>query len=312
MSLITRCPACTTMFKLVPDQLRISDGWVRCGQCDEVFDANVHLQSGSFLSPGVSPTPSPLPPTLQKPAQPLQAHVDESVEITRLPTDLPPQERELKDGLETRDPFLERSPVELSQFSTNTLVGLEKRILSDAAYELGAPEPAFMQPVGSVVVASTPGVQRSLSAVCFALVLLFFAQLVVQQRERLAATLPELRPGLSVACAFIGCEVTPLREIESVVIESSSFARVRSHFYHVNVTLKNVAQVDLAVPALELTLTDLQDRVLVRRVFPSEHVVPNHQTISSGGDAIVSLPIELTLPEGSEQISGYRLLAFYP
>jgi len=45
MSLITQCPACSTMFKVVPDQLRISDGWVRCGQCDEVFDANANLHS---------------------------------------------------------------------------------------------------------------------------------------------------------------------------------------------------------------------------------------------------------------------------
>ena len=44
MSLITRCPACGTMFKVVPDQLRISEGWVRCGQCDEVFDASLNMQ----------------------------------------------------------------------------------------------------------------------------------------------------------------------------------------------------------------------------------------------------------------------------
>ncbi|MES2532416.1 MAG: zinc-ribbon and DUF3426 domain-containing protein [Pseudomonadota bacterium] len=40
MSLATRCPACGTTFKVVPDQLRISDGWVRCGRCSRVFDAN--------------------------------------------------------------------------------------------------------------------------------------------------------------------------------------------------------------------------------------------------------------------------------
>ena len=40
MSLITRCPACGTMFKVVPDQLKISEGWVRCGHCAEVFDAS--------------------------------------------------------------------------------------------------------------------------------------------------------------------------------------------------------------------------------------------------------------------------------
>src|SRR5687768_16046790 len=44
MSLITRCPACGTMFKVVPDQLRISEGWVRCGHCAGVFDATAHLQ----------------------------------------------------------------------------------------------------------------------------------------------------------------------------------------------------------------------------------------------------------------------------
>ncbi|MFC4787502.1 MULTISPECIES: DUF3426 domain-containing protein [Giesbergeria] len=45
MSQITRCPSCTTLFKVVPDQLRISEGWVRCGHCGHVFDATQHLQS---------------------------------------------------------------------------------------------------------------------------------------------------------------------------------------------------------------------------------------------------------------------------
>ncbi len=43
MSLITRCPACQTLFKVVPDQLRISEGWVRCGSCEAIFDASLHL-----------------------------------------------------------------------------------------------------------------------------------------------------------------------------------------------------------------------------------------------------------------------------
>jgi len=43
MSLITRCPACGTMFKVVTDQLKVSQGWVRCGHCAQVFDASAHL-----------------------------------------------------------------------------------------------------------------------------------------------------------------------------------------------------------------------------------------------------------------------------
>ena len=44
MSLVTRCPACATAFKVVRDQLRLSEGWVRCGRCGEVFDAQSDLR----------------------------------------------------------------------------------------------------------------------------------------------------------------------------------------------------------------------------------------------------------------------------
>ena len=39
MSLATRCTACGTVFRVVQDQLKVSEGWVRCGRCDEVFNA---------------------------------------------------------------------------------------------------------------------------------------------------------------------------------------------------------------------------------------------------------------------------------
>lgn len=39
MSWITRCPACSTTYKVVPDQLKIAQGWLRCGQCQQAFDS---------------------------------------------------------------------------------------------------------------------------------------------------------------------------------------------------------------------------------------------------------------------------------
>jgi predicted Zn finger-like uncharacterized protein len=39
MSLATRCTACGTIFRVVQDQLKVSEGWVRCGRCQEVFNA---------------------------------------------------------------------------------------------------------------------------------------------------------------------------------------------------------------------------------------------------------------------------------
>ncbi len=39
MSLATRCSACSTVFRVQKDQLKASEGWVRCGRCGTVFSA---------------------------------------------------------------------------------------------------------------------------------------------------------------------------------------------------------------------------------------------------------------------------------
>jgi predicted Zn finger-like uncharacterized protein len=41
--MITCCPACSTLFKVGSEQLRIAGGWVRCGQCMTVFDARTRM-----------------------------------------------------------------------------------------------------------------------------------------------------------------------------------------------------------------------------------------------------------------------------
>lgn len=84
MSQITRCPACSTQFKVVADQLRISDGWVRCGHCAEVFDASESLMPAPppALLPGVSLTDVRPPP---KPV----ARVDQSLKAWGAPQALP-------------------------------------------------------------------------------------------------------------------------------------------------------------------------------------------------------------------------------
>lgn len=43
MNLATRCTACGTIFRVVQDQLKVSDGWVRCGRCQAVFNAQQTL-----------------------------------------------------------------------------------------------------------------------------------------------------------------------------------------------------------------------------------------------------------------------------
>lgn len=56
MSLATRCTQCGTVFRVVQDQLKVSEGWVRCGRCDEVFNA----LAGLFDLERDSPPPAPV------------------------------------------------------------------------------------------------------------------------------------------------------------------------------------------------------------------------------------------------------------
>lgn len=62
MSLATRCINCSTVFRVVQDQLLVSEGWVRCGRCREVFNAIENMfdlkkdSSASMLPVAMPPT----------------------------------------------------------------------------------------------------------------------------------------------------------------------------------------------------------------------------------------------------------------
>src|SRR6267378_4224622 len=47
VSMITRCPACATAFRVTEPQLRARAGQVRCGRCGALFDALTALSPGA-------------------------------------------------------------------------------------------------------------------------------------------------------------------------------------------------------------------------------------------------------------------------
>ena len=66
MTLATRCPTCGTVFRVVQDQLRVSQGWVRCGRCSEAFNAlesMVEVPTVLAPDPRTEPSAEPFPPT---------------------------------------------------------------------------------------------------------------------------------------------------------------------------------------------------------------------------------------------------------
>ena len=331
MSLITQCPACATMFKVVPDQLRISDGWVRCGQCDEVFDANAHLQSSTSES-GLAPSRVKVEQVSVPSARQEDPFDGGAIQHTALliASDEP-----------VADPVVDASLSELPSFSEPSLDVVEEpepeniffdngsvpgdvefaissRIplsLDAAPHSQGSgvdPQLSFMRGNGVRSKWSTPVVRSILVVLSMLFGLLLMLQVVIHERDRLAAGEPAARQVLESVCPVLGCKIAPLRQIEAIVIDSSSFTKVRADVYRLNFMLKNTAAMDIATPALELTLTDLQDQAVIRRVIESSDFGSKQGVLVHGEELAASLLISVKMLGNAERVSGYRLLAFYP
>ncbi len=494
MSQITRCPACATTFKVVADQLRISDGWVRCGQCKEVFHAASNLlempaphpvpapvadaspaAETSGLEPGLvqplAPEP-PVPEPLASPAaDPAPAPAVEPAIASRNVADVwssprqaaastlqvpSPQDEDDDEGEEAltasfgddalpshatssapavAEPYLEREsapdsggyelpfaelrdsgwPDDIEGLEDGTqsdegdasrdeaaaqdsgdedadlasapeggeaswaadpldaMVGLEAHAIAEAgpapavssspevpggllrkadesiehealpefsagdrgweaqgpnsfrnAERGGEAQTAFSRGAFSATNAEEPGFvraarrqafwqSRTVQAVLAVASLLLLAGLVVQvawrERDLIAAQHPAMRPALQAVCRALGCEVAPLRRIADVVIDGSSFAKAREGGFQLQLTLKNRGSTVLAMPAVELTLTDAKDQPVVRRVLrPDEVGAP--ETLPSQGEWSGTVPLGVSA--GADRVTGYRVLAFYP
>ncbi len=160
-----------------------------------------------------------------------------------------------------------------------------------------------------------PSVRRSFWVLAVLAVLLLAAQVLRHERDAIVARQPGLRPALAALCRWSGCELTALRRIGDIVIDGAAFTRERagSSDYRLSFTLRNGAAVPLAMPAIELSLLDTQERAVVRRVLTAaDYGAP--AVLAARADHTASLPLRLSTPESPAlpPIAGYRVEAFYP
>jgi predicted Zn finger-like uncharacterized protein len=312
MSLITRCPACGTMFNVVADQLKVSQGWVRCGQCAEVFDATLHLRQAGQQEPqtGVIYQPEPLVSTLTVSDTGYSSYAEEVTAVLTAPDERP--EPVFSESLASLPPHAPESmPVDRQDALPG---GMPEDVSNDVSFVRDARRQAFWR---------KPLVRFVSGLAALLLAGLLVLQVVMMQRDSLAALEPRLKPLLQMLCERLACHVGPVRQIESIVIDSSSFNKTNdAGIYRLNFSLKNTGAAPVAMPSLEVTLTDIQDQVVLRRVLsPSQFSAANAMLLakadfSSGLNLQVvtsSTPADpLTAANAPLRVAGYRLLAFYP
>lgn len=293
------------MFKVVTDQLKVSQGWVRCGHCAEVFDASLHLQA--VPTPDVSASYAPEPVPVESAAHTESVQAPQSASLAELP-EAPEMQKEDAE-LQALDCVVPDSVSELPELAP------------DAAHDV-----SFVRDARRQAFWRKPSVRLALGLVGCVLTVLLLLQFAVQQRDNLAALDPKLKPWLQKMCEQLQCEIGPLRHIEAVVIDSSSFNKINADLYRLSFSLKNTGPTAVAMPSLEVTLTDTQDQALVRRVLtPAQFGVLNGM-VGAGADYAglvvmqvlgsevsgVAVATPASTAAGPLRVAGYRVLAFYP
>ena len=314
MSLATRCPACGTVFRVVRDQLKVSEGWVRCGRCSEVFNAAQRLfELEQDRAPAAAAQDRPaaevhrLPvrddgstAPIETPAEPPQPHA----EITSGAHGAAPPEALAEAAL----PLPAEAPV-ASQ--SDAAPRAEPEAAPEAATETAspAPTPEFIRRADRAARWRHPARRGTLAAVALLLVALLAGQIALHFRDQLAAHWPPTRPGLSAVCQLLGCRVEAPRHIDSLNVESSGLVRMQdSPLYRLSLVLQNKAQTPVRMPAIDLALTDTRGQTMARRVLTAAELGNPAESLPAGGE----VTLQATLDLGEQRVAGYTVELFYP
>ena len=303
MSLATRCPACGTVFRVVRDQLKVSDGWVRCGRCSEVFNAAERL----FELEGDTPQERPAAVVHHLPVRDDSA--SPATESSRALAEPPAQSAEVV-PLSSAALNVE-SAVDVAPMAVETAPTAEAP--PPAADPEPAPEPGptpeFIRRAERAERWRHPARRGLLGGMALLLAALLAGQMALHYRDTVAAAWPAARPALQAACQLLDCRIEAPRRIDSLTVDSSGLVRLPdSPFYSLSLVVQNKAATIVRMPAFDLALTDTQGQTVVRRVFTAAELGQPVEQLPSGGE----LALRATLDLGDRRVAGYTVELFYP
>lgn len=299
----TRCPSCSTIFRVTPDQLALRGGQVRCGHCRQVFDGNANRIS---LAPTPASEAEPEadeliagPPTVTlRSAQALRPASEEPAAAQLAPHD----PRQPAGGAAARPTATSLRDALPARASAPRAADDEEEVDYDSRFAWDRPRK------------QRPALRALYIAAIPVLLIALALQAAFHFRDGIAAHWPGTRPALDALCSVAGCTVRPLRDIAALSIDASDLQADPAHkgLLILSATLRNRAGYRVAYPYLELTLTDSTDQVVVRRAMtPQEYAggtADMARGIAANGEAVVKLFIDAS----ATSQAGYRLYLFYP
>jgi len=299
---LTQCPACNTTFRVTAEQIKAKSGRVRCGECQHVFNALDTLidalPSNTYPSVGEK-MPASVAPSQHLPEE-MATVTPHSTNEDREQT-ASPESIEFSEGTEEEnvvespatEPYTPNPPEQTAPTNSTD-------ILLDASFaELPRPATTRRWPwiAGSVLLLTALVVQT-----------------VIALRIPLAKSLPAAQPAIDVLCRIAHCTTRLPAQAELISIESSDLHPdpAKPGRLIVSATLKNRATFSQQFPHLEITLTDIADKAILRKVLAPAIYLPPNTVTANGMPPNSDIDVSLLIDIDPLTANGYRLYLFYP
>lgn len=305
MSMVTKCPACNTLFRVTPQQLQAHEGQVRCGRCMKVFDGLAEMPSASESASAPAPqahAPAQAPAAVSPaPAQNENPGAATSAEVSAVPAET-----------ESSLPFPEFT---LEPLAGQNVASVEPRPAPEVPEAMpptqDLPLPAPVDELDFPAALPEPSHRSRWWAVGSMLLLIALAgQAAYVYRTELAANYPGLKPALVKECEAFGCVVPLPQHPKLFIVEASDLQALdpaRPNVIQLTATLRNQSKYDLGFPALDLVLTNSKDHTLARRIFMPKEYLERGRDVKAGLAANAEITIRLGLDTGTLGASGFRL-----
>ncbi len=324
MSLATRCAACGTVFRVVQDQLKVSEGWVRCGRCGDMFNAleglfDLERESAPAWTPSERSALDLLPASAAERAAQTAAsaapvarneHGLESASASDATEDTEIDSR-ADSQIATGQPEPDHSD-DSDDVGRGEASELDDLRADDAGLVADAPEPTptFLRQADSAARWQHPRMRLALMVAGLLLGVLLAAQALLWHRDAVAARWPQAAPLLSLLCVPLACRVEPLRHLDGLAVESSGLTQLdNAALYRLQVSLRNRDTQALQTPALDVTLTDSRGEMVARKVLSQRDFgAPVPAMVAAGAE----LSLQAVLDTGERRVTGYSIEIFYP
>lgn len=387
--MLTRCPQCTTTFRVTPEQLKARQGRVRCGECQAVFNALDTLVEEvpkvAPPEPEVVPPPEPVPEEVEFPGpdsvalsetppaeEPVEEEQVAEEPVAETPPPEPPAAMPAANDPVIESPIVEEVPaapvieeVPTAEPEPAASIALSPEAIAeglpaeepempehlppaepwilDPGHRSGPPpeklvvpreEPAVAPAVTETQEAAGPAIAPAETAAppelepllhelpprrrwpwvlgILAGLAAFGLQFALYLRTEIATLYPNAKPALIALCGTLGCDLPLPSKVELVGIDTSDLHPDGTGKLQMTALLKNRAPFAQEYPHLELTLTDVADKALVRRVLAPADYLPPDTNQAAGFAAGGELPLNLTIEATGVPAAGYRLYLFYP